>query len=124
MSQDLIADTLNMLMSALKARKNIVETKRYSKLLLSTLAIAKLKGYVKDYKAEEGVLKIEIGKLTGCGAIKPRLFVKVPEIEKYILRFLPARNLGVLIISTTQGLMTNQTAEEKEIGGSLIAYFY
>jgi ribosomal protein S8 len=32
--------------------------------------------------------------------------------------------MGFVIISTNQGLMTHQTAEEKNIGGSVIAYFY
>ena len=39
-------------------------------------------------------------------------------------RFLPARNLGILIISTNQGLITHVDAIDKNIGGSLIAYFY
>ncbi|MCA9485557.1 MAG: 30S ribosomal protein S8, partial [Nanoarchaeota archaeon] len=69
-------------------------------------------------------LKIKLDALNGCNAIKPRLMVKSNDIERYIQRYLPAKNLGVLIISTSQGLMTHQTAQEKNIGGSLIAYFY
>ena len=50
--------------------------------------------------------------------------VTVPEIDKYIKRYLPSKDLGIIIISTSQGLMTHQTAIEKNIGGSLLAYFY
>ena len=60
----------------------------------------------------------------GCKAIKPRYMVSVSEIEKYEKRYLPAKNFGIIIISTSQGLMTHQTAIDKNIGGSLIAYIY
>ncbi len=43
---------------------------------------------------------------------------------KYARRYLPARDMGVLILSTSQGLMTHHAALEKNIGGSLIAYVY
>lgn len=124
MSQDIVADTLNMMMNAKRAKKTIVETPKHSKLLMSVLAIAKLKGYVKDYKIKDDILRIELGIINGCRAIKPRYTVNVDQIEKYAKRYLPAKNLGVLIVSTSQGLMTHQTAIEKEIGGCLIAYLY
>ncbi len=124
MSHDIVADALNEIMNAKRARKNSVKIKHYSNLLLSVLAIAKLKDYVKDYKVGEDGLAVEFGKLNACRAIKPRYMVKVDEIEKYVRRYLPSRHLGVLIISTSKGLLTHQTAYEKNIGGSLIAYIY
>jgi small subunit ribosomal protein S8 len=124
MSQDIVADTLGMMLNAVKAGKNIVETRRYSKLLLSVLAIAKLKGYVKSYEIKDKVLRVEIERLNKCKAIKPRFMVQVNEIEKYVSRYLPARDIGVIIISTSKGLMTHTTAIEKNLGGSLIAYIY
>lgn len=124
MSQDIVADTLNMLVNAKKAGKKQIEVKHSSKLLLSVLAIAKLKGYVSDYIQEDNSLKITLGKLNNCKAIKPRYVVTNSEIEKYVPRYLPAKNLGIIIISTSSGLMTHQTAMDKKIGGSLIAYIY
>ncbi|MDO8508419.1 MAG: 30S ribosomal protein S8 [Nanoarchaeota archaeon] len=124
MSQDVVADALNKLMNAKRAGKTVIEVSHRSKLLTSVLALAKLKGYVKDYKAAGKNLKIEMGKLNECNAIKPRFSVTVSEIERYEKRFLPAQELGILIISTSQGLMTNQTAKEKKLGGSLVAYMF
>jgi len=124
MSQDIVADALNQIMNIRRAGKEELVVKRYSKLLLSVLAIAKMKNYIKDYKIEDKVLRIKLDKLNACGPIKPRYMVKVNEIEKYIQRYLPAKNIGLLIISTSQGIMTHQTALEKNIGGSLIAYMY
>ena len=124
MSQDIVADALNMTMNALRAGKSEVVVSSHSKLLLSVLAIAKLKGYVKDYKTDGKRVHINLGKLNMCKAVKPRFIVKSSDIEKYIKRYLPAKNLGTIIISTSQGLMTHQTALEKNIGGALIAYIY
>lgn len=124
MSQDIVADTLNQMMNIRRAGKKTLEVKKHSKLLLSVLAIAKLHGYVKNYSVEGNSLKIEIARLNGCQAIKPRLTVQVNEIEKYVTRYLPAKNIGIIIVTTSQGLMTHQTAIEKNIGGSLVAYMY
>ena len=124
MSQDIVADALNQVMNAKRARKSSVVVKKHSKVLLGVLAIGKLKGYISSYKVDGNDLEIEFGKLNYCKAVKPRYIVKADTIDKYVRRYLPARDMGFVIISTNQGLMTHQTAEEKNIGGSVIAYFY
>lgn len=124
MSQDVVADALNQMMNALRAKHTSVTVKRYSKPLLSVLAIAKLKGYVTSYKTEGNSLTIEFGKLNACNSIKPRFTVSVSALDKYVKRFLPAKDLGIIIVSTNQGLMTHQTAQDKNLGGSLIAFMY
>ncbi|MBS3091745.1 30S ribosomal protein S8 [Candidatus Pacearchaeota archaeon] len=124
MSQNIVSDALNKIMNAKKARKTTVEINYHSKLLSSILAIAKLKGYIKSYKIDGKKMAVEIDKLNYCKAITPRYAVKVDEIEKYEKRYLPAKNFGVIIVSTSKGLMSHQSAQEKKIGGSLVAYFY
>ena len=124
MSQDILSDTLNKMMNALKSGKSEVSVSYSSKFVLSVLAIAKLKGYVKSYKVEGKELKIEFDKLNVCKAIKPRFVVSVSEIDKYAKRYLPAKDFGTIIVSTSKGLMTHYTAQEKNLGGCLIAYFY
>jgi small subunit ribosomal protein S8 len=124
MSQDTVSDGLNKMMNAVRARKNSIKISRSSKLLLSVLAIAKLKGYVKSFKTEGNEVSIELGNIHGCQAIKPRFIAKVDEFGKYEKRYLPGKGLGIIIVSTSQGIMTHQTAQDKKIGGSLIAYIY
>lgn len=125
MSQDIVADTLNQVMNAKKAGKSEVTVKRHSKFLISILAIGKLKGYIKEYSVDGRNLKIHLGhKLNKCLAVKPRYLVRVDEIMKYARRYLPSRDMGVVIVSTDKGLMTHHTAIENNIGGSIIAYFY
>lgn len=124
MSHDVVADGLCKIMNAKKAGKKDVEISYYSKLLLNVLKIAKERGYIEDYKIENKILKVRIGKLNKCNAIKPRFDVQVKDFEKYMRRYLPARNFGIIIVSTNKGLITHEEAIEKNIGGCLIAYFY
>ncbi len=123
MSQDIISDKLNQIMNAKRTKKNYVVVKRNSKLLLGLLEIAKAHGYIESYKAKGNELEIKFN-LNNCRAIKPRFTVQVKDIDKYARRYLPARNFGIIVVSTSSGLMTHDTASEKNIGGSLMAYFY
>jgi len=124
MSQDIVADGLNRIMNAKRAGKTSVTLKHQSKFLINVLAIGKLKGYIANYHTTPQGLIIEFGKFHACMAVKPRYVVKVGDIDKYIRRYLPARGIGMIVISTSKGLVTHQTALEKHIGGSVIAYFY
>ena len=126
MSQDIIADALNMVWNAKKAGKEIVEVKKISNLLIEILKIMKQEGAIKKYKIDvkERSIEITIGNLTECRAIKPRFTVDKNQIEKYRRRYLPARNLGVMIVSTNKGLMTHEEAYTEGTGGCLMAYFY
>jgi len=126
MSQDTIADALNMIRNAKKARKTVVKVKRISSLLIDILKIMKDKNSIKKYKinSKDQYIEITLGDVVDCRSIKPRFTVKKDQIEKYRRRYLPARNIGFVIVSTSKGLMTHDQAQEMNIGGCLIAYFY
>ena len=126
MSQDIVADALNMIRNAKKARKESIEVMKMSNLLIEILKIMKQKNAIKKYKInpKEKSVEISLGEVSECKAIKPRFTVQKDEIEKYKRRYLPARGIGTIIVSTNKGLMTHEEAEEEGIGGSLIAYFY
>lgn len=126
MAHDIVADALNMLRNAKKARKDVVRVKIISNLLIEILKIMKQNGAIKKYKInpKDKSIEITLGDFTECKAIKPRFSCDKSQIEKYRRRYLPARNLGVVVISTNKGLMTHEEAENEQVGGSLIAYFY
>lgn len=70
-------------------------------------------------------MKIQIiGTLNKCAVIKPRFSVKKDGYEKFEKRYLPAKDVGVIIVSTSQGMITHTEAKKKGLGGSLVAYFY
>ena len=123
MSQDIVSDALNQIMNAKKSGKTEVEIKRYSTLLTNVLNLMKKHGHI-DFVQNEKTITIKIIELNECKSIKPRFNVTISEIDKYLRRFLPSRNFGIMLISTSKGLMTHEDAYEKNIGGSLIAYYY
>ena len=70
-------------------------------------------------------LKISLlGKINKIGVIKPRYSVKLSDYEKFEKRFLPAKDFGVLIVSTPKGIMSHNEAKEKKLGGRLLIFCY
>ena len=123
MSHDIVADGLNKIMNAKKAKKSEIILNHHSKLLRNILDIATENGYLNYTLLEDG-LKIEIKNLNMIRAIKPRFTVVVKRINFYVRRFLPAKNFGFVIISTNKGLLKHDEAERDKLGGCLIAYMY
>jgi small subunit ribosomal protein S8 len=126
MAQDIVADALNMIRNAKKAGRDSVKIDRISNLLIEILKIMKQKEAIKRYKIDSKNRSVEIvfGDFIECKAIKPRFTVNKDQIEKYRKRYLPARNIGTIILSTNKGLISHEEAMEKGVGGILISYFY
>ncbi len=124
MTQDIVANALNEILNANMAGKKELIIGRYNKLLLNVLDLAKNYGYIKNYETRDDKLEVNIGDLNKCQSIKPRFPIDSDNLEKFVRRYLPSRKFGILIISTSHGLMTHEESKEKNIGGSLIAYFY
>ena len=100
-----------------------------SKLVIKVLEIMQEQGYLGKYeiisKGKGGLLKLYlIGHINKCGVIKPRFAIKKADMQNYEKRFLPARNVGIMLISTPKGIITHQEAKKKGEGGKLIAYMY
>jgi len=113
------------MMNAKRARKNSVSLNRHSKLLIQVLEVAKKYHYIESFRMDEKTKALEIVfSLNECRAIKPRFDAQIKDFEKYTRRYLPSRDFGIVIVSTSRGLMTLAEAEEKNLGGCLIAYFY
>ncbi len=129
MSRDLVADFLSHLTNTrVRGRKKAV----FSPISKQIVEIAKImvrEGYLKNFRVIEsprgGIIEVEFSEyFNKAGAIKPRFPVTYEELEKYEKRYLPALNFGKLIISTHEGLITNDEAKKKKVGGTLIAYVY
>ena len=123
---DTLANLFNRMMNAKKAGKMNCIVKPISKFAIKILDIMKKEGYL-DYKMGEDKFKnvdVDFSKLNFCRTIKPHFYVKKDGYEKYVRRFLPSRQLGIIIVSTNKGLMTHKEAIEKNLGGRLMAFCY
>ena len=126
---DPLANALSKILNAEKVHKADCLIKNSSKTIKNVLKIFQDNHYLGDYEETESdngnILKVNIlGKINKCGAIKPRFSVKKDEMEKFEKRFLPAKNFGVLIVSTPKGIMTHTDAKKNDTGGRLLAYVY
>jgi small subunit ribosomal protein S8 len=114
---------------ASKTGKQESSTSPVSKVMLNVLEILQKNKYIGSFKVSENtkkkVVKVNlIGNLNKCGSIKPRFPVKINDFEKFEKRYLPAKDFGLILISTSQGIITHIEAKEKGIGGKLLAYVY
>ncbi|RLF29069.1 MAG: 30S ribosomal protein S8 [Thermoplasmata archaeon] len=129
MLNDPLADALSLIKNAEEKGKGRCVIKPSSKLIGGVLNVLKEKGYIGGFEYIEdgkaGMFKVELlGNINDCGVIKPRYPVKKDELEKWESRYLPARDFGVLILTTTNGVISNDDAKKMGIGGKLLAYVY
>ena len=87
------------------------------------------RGYLAGYEfiddGKAGQYEVELhGAINECAAIKPRYAIKADAFERWEKRYLPARDFGALILTTSQGIMSHYEAREAGVGGQVIAYVY
>ncbi len=126
---DTLANILSHMLNCEKKGREDCVVRSLSKVSLSILEILKSKGYIKEIEViettKDNLAKITLaGMINKCGVIKPRFSVKLKDYEKFEKRFLPAKDFGVIIVSTNKGIMTHIEAKDKKLGGKLLAYCY
>ena len=124
---DTLANALAIILNGERIGKKEVEIKPVSKIIEQVLKILNEQGYVGTYKKQKAIggerITLQLlGNVNQCGSIKPRLAIPFTRIERFEKRHLPARNVGILLISTSQGIITNEEARKKRVGGRLLAY--
>jgi len=100
-----------------------------SKLLGRVLRIMQLNGFIGEFEfiddGRSGKFKVQLlGRINKCGAVRPRFAVKFDEFETWEKKFLPSRDVGIMVVSTSQGVIAHREAEEKNLGGRLLAFVY
>jgi small subunit ribosomal protein S8 len=80
-------------------------------------------GLIDDGKA--GKFEVELkGAINECGPVNPRYSATADEFEKWETRYLPARDYGTLVVTTSRGIMSHYEARQEGVGGQVIAYVY
>ena len=129
---DPIADYLTRLRNAIRANHRVVEIPA-SNLKKDITKILFEKGYILNYKFVEegplGVIKVALkyNPATKSNAFKSLTRVSRPGLRKYTgYKDMPRviNGLGVAIISTSKGVMTDKEASVQKIGGEVLCYVY
>lgn len=129
MLNDPLANALSLMKNAEIKGKGTCTIQPSSKLIGGVLTLLKEKGYVGEFEhiddGRAGTFQVKlIGNINNCGVIKPRYPVKREDLEKWESRYLPARDFGLLILTTTKGIVSHMEAKKNRIGGKLLAYVY
>lgn len=129
---DPIADYLTRLRNAIKAGHRVVEVpssnikKEITKILFE-------KGYILNYKfvdqAPQGLIKIALkyDPINKVNAIKKLERISSPGLRQYVgYKDMPRvlNGLGIAILSTSKGVMTNKEAKELSVGGEVLCFIY
>jgi len=127
---DLIADAFTIVRNAIMAKKENVDIPA-SNNLKSIMEILKKEYYIDNYKFiednKQGVLRIYLKYILGKPAIRNIQRVSRPGLRKYARsKKIPSvlRGKGLAIVSTSAGIVTNNEAKEKNLGGEIIAYIW
>jgi small subunit ribosomal protein S8 len=129
---DTLANAMATIMNAEMRRKNEAVIWPASKLIIRVLRVMQKYGYIGEFEyIDDGrwgkILVQLLGRINKCGVIKPRWPVKwldLIEMPQWIQKYLPSRDIGLIILSTSKGVISHKEAIELHTGGVLLAYVY
>ncbi len=129
MQQDTLNDAMSVIKNAEKIGQGECFVRPSSKLIGRVLKVMQELGYINQFERVEdgrsGMFKVSLtGAINDCGVIRPRYAVKAADLEKWESRYLPAQDFGVLILTTTRGVITHTGAKKEGVGGKLLAFVY
>jgi len=134
MTTDPIADYLTRIRNAIAAKHRLVEVPA-SKIKTQLTEVLQEKGYIRGYKVTthpgnvQPVIKIALkyDLITKSSAIVKLKRISKPGLRKYVpVADIPnvINGLGIAILSTSQGVMTDKEARKANIGGEVLCYIY
>jgi len=100
-----------------------------SNMVGSVLEVLYDRGYIDGFEfvddGKAGRFEVELkGAINECGPVNPRYSVGADGFEQWEKRYLPARDYGALVVTTSHGIMSHYEAREEGVGGQVIAYVY
>lgn len=128
MKHDPLSDMFNTIKNAEKVGRPSC-TVPFSNLAKSILKLMQEHKYVGSFEfidnGKGGNFRVELlGRINQCNSVKPRFSVQVKEFIKWEKRYLPAENIGMLIITTSKGVVDQKKAKEMKEGGKLLGFVY
>lgn len=129
---DTLANALATIQNAeMRGKREAVITPA-SKLIASVLRVLQQEGYIGEFEYIDdgrwGKLRVQLlGRINKTNVIKPRTFVSYRELAAMpvnLRNYLASKDIGILVVSTSQGVMSHKEAINRRVGGVLLAYVY
>ncbi|BAJ50334.1 small subunit ribosomal protein S8 [Candidatus Caldarchaeum subterraneum] len=100
-----------------------------SNLVAEILKVLQRTGYIGAFEyidnGRGGLFRVQLlGRINRSAPIRPRMSVKANQFEMFEQRYLPARNVGILVVTTPKGVMSHEDAKKMKTGGRLLGYVY
>ena len=129
MQNDPLNDAMSVIKNAERVGRGECVIRPSSKLIGRVLKVMQEAGYIRQFEfvddGRSGMFRVDLGgQINDCGVIRPRYSVKKGDLEKFEARYLPAQDFGVLILTTTKGVLTHTQAKQGGLGGKLLAFVY
>ncbi|MHA2294422.1 MAG: 30S ribosomal protein S8 [Candidatus Hodarchaeales archaeon] len=126
---DPLANALSAMQNAERLGNKSVEIRPASKLIVKVLSSFQNYGAIGEFEViddgKAGFIIVQLqGRITKCGVIKPHYSVRIKDYEKWEKQYLPARDFGILVVTTPDGVMDHNEAKRQKTGGRLLAYVY
>ena len=129
---DPIADMLTRIRNGVQANMETVDVVPVSKVKTEIARILKEEGYIEKYAITGEGIEKKMTVTLKYGPNKEKVISGIKRISKPGLRVYAKQNaipkvlngLGVAIISTSQGMMTDKDARKKHAGGEVVAYIW
>ena len=126
---NVLADALKTISNAERIGKRDVLVRPSSGTIIRFLKVMQKNGYIENFSRIEdhrsGKLVVRLnGRLNKCRAISPRYNLKVANLESWVANLLPSRQFGVIVLTTSFGILDHKEALKKKIGGKILGFFY
>jgi len=103
-----------------------------SKLIINVLRVMQKEGYIGEFEYIDdgrwGKITVQLlGRVNKCGPITPRYpltYRQMINLPDYIKRYLPSKEIGIIIVSTSKGVVSHKEAARMRVGGVALGYVY